>query len=109
MAINVHSHLDRAVPHLVPDLGERCTRLNEQAPKGVTQVVEANLPEPSARKEWLEDTLTEVVHLDWRPHLGGEDEFIRELCLAFGESLDEPLVAEFEEDASELAAHVDAG
>ena len=108
MAIDVHSHLDRAVPHLIPYVSERRTRLNKQASKGVAQIVEADLPEPRAREEGLEDTLAEVVHLDWRPRLRGEDEFIRDLCLAFGESLDEPLVAEFEENASELAAHIDA-
>jgi hypothetical protein len=95
MAINVHSHLDRAVPHLIPYVSERRTRLDEQTSKGVTQVVEADLPDPGTREEGLEDTLAEVVHLDWRPRLRGEDEFIRDLCLTFGESLDELLVAEF--------------
>ena len=108
MAVDVHCDLDRAVAHLISDVGERRARLNEQAPKGVTQVVKANLSEPGAPKEWSEDALAEVVHFDWRPCLRGEDEFIRDLCLALGESLDEPLVAEFEEKEPKLAAHIDA-
>jgi hypothetical protein len=49
VAVDVHGHLDRAVPHLIPDVGERGARLNQEASKGVAQVVKADGPKPRSR------------------------------------------------------------
>jgi len=64
MAVDVNGHLNRAVSHLVPNLGERSTGLNVQASKRVSQIMESDFPQSRLCEDWFEDALGEVVHLD---------------------------------------------
>src|SRR3989442_496861 len=54
----------------------------------------------------FEHAFGEVVHLDRRPRFRREHQLVRDVRLAVEECLDEPFIAEFQENASELMAHV---
>src|SRR5205823_11429159 len=48
--VDVHSHLDRAVPHLVPYVGELGAGLDEQTSIAVSKIVKADLPRSEERR-----------------------------------------------------------
>jgi len=43
MTVDVDGDLNRTVAHLISNVSKRCTRLNEQTPKRMSQVMKANV------------------------------------------------------------------
>ena len=86
------------MPHLIPDVGKRCARLNQQAPKRVTKVMKTNIPQSRFGEQWLENARGEVVHLDWRTRVRGKDKLFADVWLAVCKGFDQALVTKLQEE-----------
>ncbi len=57
MSIDVHSHLNTAVPQLFLDVRKGLSVLNEQRSKCMAQIVEAYTPQPTLLQSLVEVTV----------------------------------------------------
>src|SRR5262245_37420763 len=64
VAVDIHGHLNRAMTHLIADIYERGTGLNQKIAERLPEVVETDLPQTRPRQERLKDALREIGHLD---------------------------------------------
>jgi hypothetical protein len=64
VAVDVYRHLDGAVPHLVLDVGERGSALDEQTTEGVTQIVKPNPSQAGVLERGQEIAVVKVIRVE---------------------------------------------
>lgn len=108
MPVRVYCHLNGAVSRLLFDIGKRCPILDEQATKGMAQIVK-----PESSKAGMLDarekiTLYQIVRVENCALRGREHQFICDAALAFFECFQEPLIAKLEKSAPQMLGEINS-
>src|SRR5262245_53993139 len=73
MAISVHRELDRGMPQLVANVGQRLTLSNKKAGEGVPKVMESNPTQAHLGEDLIEDSMSQIVAVERTARLVAED------------------------------------
>ena len=90
MPVRIHCDLNAAVAHLILDVRQRGATLNQEAPEGVAEIVEAEATQPCSLDGRREVVMDQISAVENSTGFGGEHEIIRDARPALQERLKEP-------------------
>jgi len=82
MPVGIDRDLNLAMPHLLLHVSERGAFLNQEAPEGVSEVMESETSEAGVLETRQEVIVHQIVRIEDRSNLRGKDQVVRNACSA---------------------------